>query len=187
MEMKKIFCQSIIGIVSIALFTGCSRDIIEHQFHVDVETQKESVTDIIDAEENTKEFEEYLKQHGFETQIALITNTPDDLFSFGTTDPLDDVSLSDISQERLDNWVNNPDSKLCIYTECEKDSGLYGQIPIVMNHMNTFYLALQSLGDNWEEGEAFQDKENMYLLSSMVEQDGKYYIETILTTKYSRV
>ena len=38
--------------------------------------------------------------------------------------------------------------------------------------------------DDWEEGEGFQGKGTMHVLSSMVEQNGAYYIESVLTTKY---
>ncbi|HJB59995.1 MAG TPA: hypothetical protein H9771_10170 [Candidatus Faecalibacterium faecipullorum] len=188
MEIKEIIVQSVIGIMSIAMFTGCSRDVIEHQFHIETQTQIESVTDIIDSEESIQTFEEYLKQHGFEAKIGFLTIEPEDfLFDSKNPPPLDDVSIRDISPEKLNEWVANPDSRLCIYTECEPDGGLYEQLPIVMNHMNKFYVALQSLGDEWEKGEGFKDKTDMYLLSSMVEENGKYYLETILTTRYSKI
>lgn len=185
MEIKEIIVQSAIGIMSIAMFTGCSRDVIEHQFHIETQTQIESVTDIIDSEESTQTFEEYLKQHGFEAKIGFLTIEPEDfLFDSKNPPPLDDVSIRDISPEKLNEWVANPDSRLCIYTECEPDGGLYEQLPIIMNHMNKFYIALQSLGDGWSEDKAFEGKEDMFFLSSMVEQDGTYYIESILTTQY---
>ena len=189
-EMKKIFLQSIIGIVSLALFTGCNRDIIEHQFHVDSETNTEYVTETVNAQELTQQFEYYLKQHGFDTELVLLTSSPDKLHLFNSLDPpqpLDDISIHDVSPEKLNEWVKNPDSRLCIYTECEPDGGLYEQLPIIMNHMNKFYIALQSLGDEWEKGEGFKGKTDMYLLSSMVEENGKYYLETILTTRYSKI
>lgn len=188
LEMKNIFLQSIIGIVSLALFTGCNQDIIEHQFHVDSETNTEYVTETVNAQELTQQFEDYLEQHGFDTKLVLVTSSPDKLTNsdpFDSTNaPLADVSISDISQARLTEWVADPDSRLCIYTECEPDGGLYEQLPIIMNHMNKFYVALQSLGDDWEEGEGFQGKGTMHVLSSMVEQNGAYYIESVLTTKY---
>ena len=84
-------------------------------------------------------------------------------------------------------WVENPDSRLCIYAECDRDTGLYGLLPDMMKQMNTFYQTLQSLGDEWEKGEGFKGKTDMYLLSSMVEENGKYYLETILTTRYSKI
>lgn len=186
--MKKIFLQPIIGIVSLALFTGCSRNIIEHQFHVDSETNTEYVTETVNAQELTQQFEDYLEQHGFDTKLVLVTSSPDKLINsdpFDSTNaPLADVSISDVSQARLTEWVADPDSRLCIYTECERDSGLYEQLPIIMNHMNKFYVALQSLGDGWSDGKAFEGKEDMFFLSSMVEKDGTYYIESLLTTRY---
>lgn len=185
--MKNIFLQSIIGIVSLALFTGCNQDIIEHQFHVDSETNTEYVTETVNAQELTQQFEDYLEQqHGFDAKFMLGTNSPDKLrtLSYDSPEPLDDVSIRDISSEKLNEWVETPDSRLCIYTECERDSGLYEQLPIIMNHMNKFYIALQSLGDGWSEDEAFEGKEDMFFLSSMVEKDGTYYIESILTTQY---
>ena len=186
MEMKKIMLQSIIGIASVALFTGCSRDVIEHQFHVDSETNTEYATETVNAQELTQQFENYLEQHGFDTKLVLLTHSPDKLKKpdLASPEPLDDVSIRDISPEKLNEWVANPDSRLCIYTECERDSGLYEQLPIIMNHMNKFYIALQSLGDGWSDGEAFEGNEDMFFLSSMVEQDGTYYIESILTTQY---
>ena len=187
MEMKKIILQLVIGIASVALFTGCSRDIIEHQFHVDSETNTEYVTETVNAQELMQRFEDYLKQHGFDTKLVLGTNSPDKLTTTSgkpAENPLDDVSIHDVSPEKLNQWLTDPDSRLCIYTECERDGGLYEQLPIIMNHMNKFYVALQSLGDDWEEGEGFQGKRTMHVLSSMVEQDGAYYIESVLTTKY---
>ena len=126
------------------------------------------------------------QQHGFDAKFMLGTNSPDKLhtLSYDSPEPLDDVSIRDISSEKLNEWVETPDSRLCIYTECEPDGGLYEQLPIIMNHMNKFYVALQSLGDDWEEGEGFQGKGTMHVLSSMVEQNGAYYIESVLTTKY---
>ena len=126
------------------------------------------------------------QQHGFDAKFMLGTNSPDKLhtLSYDSPEPLDDVSIRDISPEKLNEWVKNPDSRLCIYTECEPDGGLYEQLPIIMNHMNKFYIALQSLGDGWSEDEAFEGKEDMFFLSSMVEKEGTYYIESILTTQY---
>lgn len=186
MEMKKIILQSVIGIASVALFTGCSRDVIEHQFHVDSETNTEYVTETVNAQELTQQFEDYLEQHEFDTKLVLGTSSPEKLSttSYGSPESLDDVSIRDVTPEKLNEWVKNPDNRLCIYTECEPDGGLYEQLPIIMNHMNKFYVALQSLGDDWEEGEGFQGKGTMHVLSSMVEQDGTYYIESVLTTKY---
>ena len=186
MEIKEIIVQSVISIMSIAIFTGCNRDVIEHQFHTETQTQIESVTNMIDSEESTQTFEEYLKLHGFEAKIGFLTTEPENYLS-SQNPPLDDVSIRDISPEKLNEWVKNPDDRLCIYTECEPDGGLYEQLPIIMNHMNKFYIALQSLGDEWEKGEGFKGKTDMYLLSSMVEENGKYYLETILTTRYSKI
>lgn len=188
MEIKKLLFA--VGISSIVLLSGCSRDMIEHQFHVDSETNTEYVTETIDAQGLTQQFEEYLKLHGFDAKIGFLTHDPEDIkvsAHQATKDPLDDVSLSDVSQDRLMEWAENPDSRLCIYAECDRDTGLYGLLPVMMKQMNTFYQTLQSLGDEWEEGEGFKGKTDMYLLSSMVEENGKYYLETILTTRYSKI
>ena len=160
---------------------------IEHQFHVDSETNTEYITETINAQELTQRFEDYLEQHGFATKLTLVTYPPDKLTTTSkkpAANPLDDVSIRDISSKKLNEWLTDPDSRLCIYTECEPDGGLYEQLPIIMNHMNKFYIALQSLGDGWSDGEAFEGKEDMFFLSSMVEKDGTYYIESILTTQY---
>ena len=184
MEIKEIIVQSVISIMSIAIFTGCNRDVIEHQFHTETQTQIESVTNMIDSEESTQTFEEYLKPHGFEAKIGFLTTEPENYLSSQNPPPLDDVSIRDVTPEKLNEWVKNPDDRLCIYTECEPDGGLYEQLPIIMNHMNKFYITLQSLGDGWSDGKAFEGKEDMFFLSSMVEKDGTYYIESLLTTRY---
>ena len=160
---------------------------IEHQFHVDSETNTEYITETINAQELTQRFEDYLEQHGFATKLTLVTCPPDKLTTTSSKpaeNPLDDVSIRDISTEKLNEWLTDPDSRLCIYTECEPDGGLYEQLPIIMNHMNKFYIALQSLGDGWSDGVTFEGKEDMFFLNSMVEKDGTYYIESILTTQY---
>ena len=187
MEMKRLVFQAAVGIMSAALLTGCSHDVIEHQFHIDTQTNNASVTEIINANDLMQTFDQYLKLHGFDIRTVLRTEAKEDLISTDSSAgivPLDDVSIRDISPEKLNEWVKNPDNRLCIYTECEPDGGLYEQLPIIMNHMNKFYIALQSLGDGWSDGEAFEGKEDMFFLSSMVEQDGTYYIESILTTQY---
>ena len=187
MEIKKMRLFFAVGISSIVLFSGCSRDMIEHQFHVDSETNTEYITETINAQELTQRFEDNLEQHGFATKLTLVTYPPDKLTTTSkkpAANPLDDVSIHDVSPEKLNQWLTDPDSRLCIYTECERDGGLYEQLPIIMNHMNKFYVALQSLGDGWSDGKAFEGKEDMFFLSSMVEKDGTYYIESLLTTRY---
>ena len=97
MEIKKLLFA--VGISSIVLLSGCSRDMIEHQFHVDSETNTEYVTETIDAQEVTQQFEEYLKLHGFDAKIGFITYDPEDINVYAyqaTKDPLGDVSLSDV-------------------------------------------------------------------------------------------
>lgn len=173
---KKRFVQLVVAITAFVLFTGCNRNIIEHQFHVDIEEQKESMTKIIDAQEIVETFEAYLKQQGFDAKIILLTDVPEDVYGSYL---LSDVLYDSISQERLNQWINDPKvTDLCIYTECEIDGELHEQLSIMMNHINIFYTALQEFGDDWANGEALQGKTEIYVLNAMVEKDGKYYLES---------
>ena len=129
--------------------------------------------------ENTQKFQqmdEYLQAHGLNFKLSILSGVVKDPFdkNINETASLNDALLA---------WVDNPNTELCIYKECDSTIGLHGQMEIVMEHMEMFYNAMQNLSDdNWtkikENGNSYPDDEAIVLQGRLVQSGDQYYIES---------
>lgn len=176
---KQVICLTT-GIILAGMLSGCSPDVIEHQFHIYTQSSTEYATESINANEAMNNLENLFKSHGADIKINIIEAFPED--TIGNTDPLGSITTTTVTQQDIETWLmkgSDKDNYLCIYKACEKDTGLYGQLSIVSEHVNLLYQAFQSLGeDQWEH---LKTNGSVYLFNSWVEVDGQYYIETVLT------
>lgn len=188
--MKKAAAVLLGGVLAAGLLSGCSRTIIEHQFHTEYVggtgtggTGGTGGTTVVDFSESLNKLEKLLAEHG----IKLYASVADMSFNWGV-DNRGDVNDTTIQPEKLKKWLEKPSNGLFIYKECAKENldnfKFTDYIETWLGHVELIYEAFSGLSE--EEWAQLKQKTSVLYVNGMVGtyDDGvpPFYVETTVTS-----
>lgn len=198
MKASKILSLVLAGVMAVAMFSGCTKEIIEYQIYTETVSGGSTGSggntgaggsggsgtagNTITAQEAFKRLSELMESHGITLYITYIA-----MFSGATLASIG-ADYDTVTLDRLSEWAKAPASNFYIYTKLEERPESYSE-----------YLALGAVQANmlYETFLLFSDAEWENLEKTIQEQgrtlglrvqcvqnytDQVYYIETNLTT-----
>lgn len=196
MNVKNFISILLAGTLSASILTGCSKTIIEHQFHTNTEYVTEYITkteyitvpEIIEVEvtaaEKIERIEELLSNHEINLYISLNTfmPTPEDILA-----PTLDISVTDIDSEKFSSWIDTTEpwgSSFAIYSEYAYDYENFNLHEYVINWLellDKFYNAFSALTEEqWETLQSKCQTPNRLAIGGELISGEQYHVECFL-------
>lgn len=196
--MKKAAAVLLGGVLAAGLLSGCSRTIIEHQFHTEyvgggTGTGSTGGTTVVDFSESFRKLEQLLNDHG----VILIATAPVWQLS-PLRDSAGNLNNTTIQTEDLADFVGDRNGKIILYEKfADSDEELeaypYSEyIKTWDNYLEMLYEAFSGLtGDQWVD--LWMNGGRIYIGTCRVTQDTSsggsylprppYYVEITIAKK----